>query len=58
MLGGCVAYADPYPPAVYVPGPRVVVAPPPVVVAPHPWGWGGWGHHGGWYHNGGRGSHR
>jgi hypothetical protein len=52
LLGGCVAYVDPYP-RVYVPVPRVVVAPAPVVVAPRPWGWHRWQHHGyGWHRHG------
>ncbi len=46
LLGGCVAYVDPFP-RVYVPAPRVIVAPRPVVVAPRPYGWYGWHHHGG-----------
>jgi hypothetical protein len=53
LLGGCVAYVDPFP-RVYVPGPRVVVAPPPVVVAPRPYRGYGWYHHG-WHNHGWRG---
>jgi hypothetical protein len=57
LLGGCVAYVDPYP-SVYVPRPPVLV-PAAVVVAPRPWGWHGhgWRHHqhGGWR---GRGHYR
>ncbi len=49
LLGGCVAYVDPFP-RVYVPGSRVIVAPRPVVVAPRPYGWYGWHHHGGRWH--------
>ena len=54
LLGGCVAYVDPFP-TVYVPGPRVVVQPPrPILVAPRPYRGYGWQHHG-WHNHGWRG---